>query len=145
MLQKKSTSLDFMVSTEKEKNFSSGPRAKILCSQCRGQGFDPWLWNQDPPCCTAWPKINLKTNKETEMERDEKAGRMRSISFSFLLSFSWWCSFLASTVLILLLPFFLLFAVLYPFEFSVPVLTSPSSFKRKSSLLVEGRDRLGEE
>ena len=25
--------------------FPGGPVAKILCSQCRGPGFDPWLGN----------------------------------------------------------------------------------------------------
>ena len=26
-------------------DFPSGPEAKTLCSQCRGPGFNPWLWN----------------------------------------------------------------------------------------------------
>lgn len=72
------------------------------------------------------------------MERDENAGRMESISFSFLLFFSCWCSFLSSTVLILLLPFYLLFVVRHLLVFSVSVLSSPSSLKRKSSLLGTG-------
>ena len=49
---------------------------------------------------------------------------MESISFSFLLFFSCWCSFLSSTVLILLLPFYLLFVVRHLFVFSVSVLSS---------------------
>ena len=34
---------------QKEKisgDFPDGPVAKILCSQCRGSGFDPWSENQ---------------------------------------------------------------------------------------------------
>ena len=56
-------------------------------------------------------KLENKQTNKTEMERDEKAGRMESISFFFLLFFSCWCSFLSSTVLILLLHFYLLFVV----------------------------------
>ena len=29
-------------------NFSDGPVAKTLCSQCRGPGFNPWLGNKIP-------------------------------------------------------------------------------------------------
>lgn len=145
MLQKESNSLPFMLSTEKERTFLSGPGAKILCSRCRGQGFDPWFGNQDTACRRIQNKLaknkleNKQTTNKTEMGRDEKAGRMESISSSFLLFFSCWCSFLASIVLIPLLPFHLLFVVLYLFVFSVSVLSSPSSCERKSSLLGRGK------
>ena len=53
------------------------------------------------------------------MGRDEEAGPTESTSSPFLLFFSCWYSFLASTVLIPLLPFHLLFVVLHLFVFSV--------------------------
>ena len=37
--------------------FPGCPAVETLCSKRKGYGFDPWLGNKDPTCCTAWPKI----------------------------------------------------------------------------------------
>ena len=44
-------------------NFPGGPVVKILCFQCKGSWFDPWLENWDLTCHMAEPKIFLKTIK----------------------------------------------------------------------------------
>ena len=103
-----------------------------------------------PKRAFATEEINLSyfyvINKK---ERDEKARRMKSISFSFLLFFSCWCSFLASSIFILLLPFNLLFVVLLMSNhvFCLFTLLSSPSLHSRGNLLswVEERDRLGEE
>ena len=33
-------------------NFPGSPVVKTLSFQCKGQGFNPWLANQDPTCCS---------------------------------------------------------------------------------------------
>ena len=39
-------------------DFPGGPVVKTPCFQCRGHKFNPWLGNEDPACCAAWPQIN---------------------------------------------------------------------------------------
>ena len=45
------------------KNMENSPVIQwlgTLCFHSRGHGFNPWLQNYDPTCCTAWPKNKNK-------------------------------------------------------------------------------------
>ena len=46
------------------RDFPGGPLVKTLRFQCRDLGFDPWLGNGDPTCCTTRPKENKKIGME---------------------------------------------------------------------------------
>lgn len=78
-----------------------------------------------------------------------KLEEWRAFSFSFLLFFSCWCSFLSSSIFILLLRFYLLFVVLLMSNhvFCLFTLLSSPFLHSRGNLLswVEERDRLGEE
>ena len=135
-----------MLSTEKERTFLSGPGAKILCSRCRGQGFDPWFGNQDPACCTTWPKINWKTNNK--QNRDGKRWESWTDGEHFL-------PFLALFLLLVFISCLYCFNSSAAFSSSFCGLTSVCVFRLcflpplhvRGNLLswVEGRDRPAEE
>ena len=42
-------------------DFPGGPVAKILCSQCKGPGFDPWSGNWIPHAATKSLHAAVKT------------------------------------------------------------------------------------
>ena len=48
------------------RDFPGGPLVKTLHFQCKDLGFDPWLGNGDPTCCTIRPKekkIGMEENR----------------------------------------------------------------------------------
>ena len=46
-------------------NFPGGLVVRILCFNCRGQGFDPCSGNSDPTCHGVWPKKKKKKKKNS--------------------------------------------------------------------------------
>ena len=55
MSEKESLKISLLKSCQKMKylwDFTGGPVAKILSSQCRGPGFDPWSGNEIPHATT---------------------------------------------------------------------------------------------
>ena len=51
------------VKNVKGRNFPGGPAIKTLRFQCRGRRFDTWSENEDPTCCAAQPKKNVKCSE----------------------------------------------------------------------------------
>ena len=52
----------------------------------QGDGFDPWLWNEDPTCLVAWPKDYFKKEFYAEPpgtpKEAEGSGRTMNIYLS---------------------------------------------------------------